>query len=410
MKPVTPKFVRFISLVWLISLFALAACTPTTSSDPTPTPLSATTAPPTAETSGTATSEPTAIPAPPTETPVPTPTVFPPANYFRLVSGFSYNEQGNATAVNGLGAAESGEELRSLPLDPPIPTYGGQDYALATNRLLYWVYYDYGVGPATLSAGTLRMRDLVTGEDVELIPNVRQAAWMPNGVDFAYILATDSAYELHWRSGADGTDRVLAMDVPRSFTVSPSGRWLAFTRESRYLGMTLPAGLYLVDVTTGEERQLSDVDREGSGGSGRFSDTTWSPDETSVLLSLEGTPQGGGFEWAAVDGSFSHRLTLEAINEAITAANTTTDELCLSFGFLFTGDMLLSAVGICADFGPAETLHLAAHDLDAATGQISASRLIPVGQAFELLTWDTPGESVLINVGGTLQTVSLTGQ
>lgn len=410
MKPVTPRFILFVSLAWLISLFVLAACTPTTSNDPTPTPLAATTAPPTAETGGTATSEPTALPAPPTETPVPTPTIFPPANYFSFVSGYNYDEQGNATAINGMGVTDNGWELRSLPLDPPIPTYGGQDYALATNRLLYWVYYDYGVGPATLSAGTLRMRDLVTGEDVELIPNVRQAAWMPNGVDFAYILATDSGYELHWRSSADSADRLLALDVPRSFTVSPSGRWLAFTRESRYLGMTLPAGLYLVDVTTSEERQLSDVDREGSGGSGRFSDTIWSPDETSVLLSLEGTPQGGGFEWAAVDGSFSHRLPLDALNAAITTANSTADALCLSFGFLFTGDTLLTAVGVCADFGPAETLHLVTHNLDAATGQISASRLITVGQAFELLTWDTPGQSVFINVGGTLQTISLSGQ
>ena len=113
------------------------------------------------------------------------------------------------------------------------------------------------------------------------------------------MLATDSTYELRWR-GPNGEDTLLASDVAFTFSISPNGDKVAFTRESNY---DLPGqpGLYVVDVASGEEQMLSDVDRAGSGS---IEDKpAWSPSGQHVLLPTYGTTGGPGLLRSALDGS-----------------------------------------------------------------------------------------------------------
>jgi Tol biopolymer transport system component len=153
--------------------------------------------------------------------------------------------------------------------------------------------------------------DLVSGESQTIIDEdlVAQGRWLPNGEDLAYILATPTTYELRLRR-TSGEDLLLASDVSFAWSVSPSGKTIAFSRESGYETPGEP-GLYVVDLETGEERQLSDIDKAGAGS---LDDRPiWSPDNQFVFFSTWGTaPEAGGKRLvaAAVDGSDSHDIEI----------------------------------------------------------------------------------------------------
>jgi putative lipoprotein len=126
-------------------------------------------------------------------------------------------------------------------------------YAPATGRVLYDSPLPVmGGGPSQISVGDLWSLDVATGEAQPLIneQTVVEAEWAPDGEHFVYVLATDTTYELRWR-GLDGEDKLLASDVAFTFSVSPRGDKVAFTRESNY-GLPGQPGLYVVDVTTAE--------------------------------------------------------------------------------------------------------------------------------------------------------------
>jgi hypothetical protein len=197
----------------------------------------------------------------------------------------------------------NGPEALSLSISPGL----SYDATAATGRLLYSTKYpDHGAGPGNVSAGDLWWLDVRTSQIRPLIPDevVVEAAWAPNGQNFAYVRATPETYELHWYT-AFGEDKLLAKDVAFTFSVSPAGNQVAFTRESGYNVGGTP-GLYVVDIATGEERQISSVDRAGMGST--FDLPIWSPDGKHILLPVIG--QGSSWLIAATDGTGSTPLNI----------------------------------------------------------------------------------------------------
>ncbi|MGB0388847.1 MAG: hypothetical protein ACPGWR_28840, partial [Ardenticatenaceae bacterium] len=313
---------------------------------------------------------------------------FPPPNYFRHVIGLVDED-----TIQGIVSNGSTWEIGEVTLSPPLQAIWGSDYARATNRVLYWRYIPGGSGPSNLSVGTLHIFDVNTGQNQFILDQVHSAAWAPNGQDFAYIVAKPDTYELRWRT-AGGEDKLLARDVPRQVSISPSGRMIAFTRESGYQGLATPPGLYVVEIESGAERLISNADRAGFGGSGQT--PLWSPNEKTVLLTgARGTEED--ITWAATDGSFSY-----ALNSLLTEAlhNQTNEEAetwCHRGTWLLNGNLLVDGVGPCGQFGPPNPTHLAIYELDPATGTIASARLLPIDPPTWIFSaWDVPAQSVLV--------------
>jgi Tol biopolymer transport system component len=183
-------------------------------------------------------------------------------------------------------------------------------YSRTTNQILMAAQWgDHGAGPGNVSVSDLSILDLETGQITTLLSdNVVEAAFAPNGQDIAYILAVPTTYELHWRS-PDGVDRILAIDVTFTWGISPTGEQVGFTRESGY-EIDIDPGFYVVDISSGEETKLSNVDKSGTGS---ISDHPfWNFDGSEVILSHYGGPDEARLVWARVDGSKTHDIGLQS--------------------------------------------------------------------------------------------------
>ena len=192
----------------------------------------------------------------------------------------------------------------------PVSIGGFYGYSVATNRILMAAEWgDHGAGPGNVSVSDLSILDLNSGQVSTLIgDNVVEAQWAPQGDAIAYILATPETYELHWRESS-GTDRVLAHDVTFTWSVSPTGKAIAFTRETGY-ELEMDPGFYIVEVASGQEIKLSDVDKSGTGSTADF--PYWTIDGSQVILSHYGGPPPARVVWARADGSETHDLGLLA--------------------------------------------------------------------------------------------------
>jgi hypothetical protein len=199
---------------------------------------------------------------------------------------------------------ENGQASRiELPVE--INTFYG--YSPATGKILYSSPLPaLGTGPAQISVGDLWMLDVASGQAEPIFSEqtIVEAELASDGEHLAYILATETTYELRWR-GPDGADKVLATDVAFTFSISPNGDKVAFSRESAY-GLPGQPGFYVVDVETAQEVLVSDVDRAGAGS---IDDKpVWSPSGQHLLLPTYGTTGGPGLIRAAADGSGSVAL------------------------------------------------------------------------------------------------------
>lgn len=358
----------------------------------------------------------------PLETAVPDPTTFTPR--FDRFLPFA-NREGGSNSLTGLVRQGAGWQLEHIPY--PTGLYNEElgyalgtdsvdsDYAVATDRLIAWQFAGGG-GPGNLAVGQLFIVNVAT-EEVEIVAdNVVSAGWAPNGLDFAYILATDETYELRWRT-ADGADRLLAVDVPHSLKVSPDGRFVAFTRESWYEVDGTPPGLYVVEIATGIETQISPLDRAGYGGGGPYWKPHWTPDSRQVFLfatadnDRAATPHEEGHAWAAVDGSFSHFLPTSTFL-AFFAQDPLMDPenvRCMGAPVLFAANQLVLPVGECPPMGIAnpETVKTAVFTLDPQSGRVALTAVLPTPNTAQLLTWDVPGESVLMLYGDEVTRVEI---
>ena len=408
------KWVLCVGLFW-----ALVACTPTAVSpqaEPASRPTVIATA--VAQPTETSTQEPTAVP---TELPTPTivratavpdPTTF--TRRFDRFLPFAHPE-GGSNSLTGLVRQGDGWQLERVPYPPGLYVeelgYAlgtdsvDSDYAVATDRLLTWSFAG-GAGPGNLAVGQLFIVNVATEAAEIVADNVVSAGWAPNGLDFAYILATDETYELRWRTAA-GEDRLLAVDVPHTLKVSPDGRFVAFTRESHYEVDDTPPGLYIVEIATGFETQLSTLDRAGYGGSGLFWKPHWTSDSSQLFLyagyddDRASEPHPAGYVWAATDGSFSHFLPDSAFLELFDEPIREPEHYhCMDSPPLFAASKLVVGMGECPPFGGIpEVSQPVTFTLNPQTGAIALTNKLIVPNTAQLLTWDIPGESVLILYG-----------
>lgn len=334
------------------------------------------------------------------------PTIALPANYFTDVYGLGRDRTTQLPTLRGIVSTvdnESGWEVDELTLPAEIELFGAHDYALATNRLLYWS-----------SGSILFFYDLNTGQNGMLLGFVTSAAWAPNGEAFAYNLVPNHKSELRWRIGTE--DRLLAPDVTGSFSISPSGEMIAFTRESGYdsYPSESPPGLYIVSTETGEEYQISDVDRAGRGGSGPSGAPLWSANEESILLKVN-EDNREKLLWVAADGSFSVDLGTWALENAL--RNETDDRAgtwCETGFWLLNDNLLVGGIGFCEEpaLAPPAMLYLVTYELDPSTGNVGQARLYPNPDENSppggtQLFWNVPGESVLIITNNNVENILL---
>ena len=226
----------------------------------------------------------------------------------------------------GLGGGPSGDGPAPIPPSEPnevlvindgqpefvklegVETHWFFDFSDATDRVLFGPKFpDHGSGPANLSVTPLVVQDMATGEQRTLVAEevVVDAKFSPDGHNVAYLKATPTTYEIHWLTAA-GEDTLIATDALMPFSVSPDGTEVAFTRQSGYAGIVGDPGIFVVDVATGEERTISDLDRGGSGSIDDY--PVWSPDGSLILMSVFGGPENTGIVVMAADGSFSRKL------------------------------------------------------------------------------------------------------
>ncbi|MCA9918275.1 MAG: hypothetical protein KC445_10000, partial [Anaerolineales bacterium] len=167
-----------------------------------------------------------------------------------------------------------------------------------------------------------------------------------------------------------------------------------------------PPGVYVVEIATGRETQISPLDRAGYGGTGPFYKPHWTSDSSQVFQFAYGndgrseTPFETGYIWAAADGSFSHLLLLSSFTAFFADEPLDNSELvrCVGGPALVAPNQMVLPVGECQPFGPAnpETAQFAVFALDSQSGEVVLTAVLPTPNTAQLLTWDTPGESVLI--------------
>jgi len=312
----------------------------------------------------------------------------------------SYYDESGGWQLRGARRTAAGWESALVPLVEPV-SVGGIDHVPGHHGALIWDYSgSQGAGPGRLAAGPLYLADLPSGSLETLVPgNVVSARWAPDGQGYAYLLATEETYELHVLDAA-GADRVVARDVPREFTFAPDGSALAFTRESGY-GLPGTPGLYVVDLTTGAEQMLSDVDRGGTGGSGGGWLPLWSPDGAGLLLRAS-AGDGDRLIWAARDGAWRHALALDDLDAAAGAA-LGRENVCTNGEFLPTGaTTLLAGAGPCSAEplmgAMPEATHLVLLELDPARGTLAPAGTVPAPVAsFLFLGYRPQSNSVVLH-------------
>jgi Tol biopolymer transport system component len=284
-----------------------------------------------------------------------------------------------------------------VPFEGQVET--AYDYSPATRRLLHGRFTGRGAGPGNIAVTDLRVLDLNSGADRQLIAeeNIAEAVWAPDGQNLAYVRATPTTYELRWLT-ALGEDRRLASDVAFTFSVSPSRDEVAFTRESRYNVEGQP-GLYVVEVDSSQERLLSDTDRAGFGS---ISDRPiWSPDGTQILLLVSSQDVPTRILRAAADGASADFLTFTAsLEPEISPSNLGNILLWHPDNRHLVGQIFPGMLG-----GEPRRIYL--FELSPALDQIIAAEIIYEGEG-ELIGWDQPGITLWIRVpDNQLQRLSL---
>jgi hypothetical protein len=330
-------------------------------------------------------------PAEPAETPEAPPVTLPPGalNY---TLGSIYDESRGSWVLRGIAHDGDGWVSAALPFPDGVDGMNAAYYP-PIHQALVWVYTPgAGAGVANMAAGPLLLVDFNTQTAAPLVPgSVLSAGWAPNGQGFAYIRATDTTYELVYRDPA-GADRVLAGDVPRELSFDPTGQSIAFTRESRYNLGGAP-GIYVVDIASGAERQVSAVDRAGMGGSDAAWHIKWSPGGESLIMRAFAEGGSEQLAWAGAGGAWSHAVDFEDINAAASAALGIEDACNNGELYLIGPTTLVLGAGPCPDeplMGDfPEATHVAVLELDPASGALTPTTSVAApANIFTFVDWD----------------------
>ena len=269
-----------------------------------------------------------------------------------------------------------------------LPVVPGQyyDYNPVNGKILYASHFSTsGAGPGNLAVADLWTVDYPSGTPTSLITtdSVVEAMWTPDGSGVVYIAATPTTYELRYRP-LSGEERVLASDVAPTWSVSRTGDYVAFTRESGY---SLPGapGLYVVPLAGGAEVKLSDTDRHGAGS---IDDRpSWSFDDEWLALPNWGFAPGG-MVIAARDGSASGTLTVEeslSVNPVFGTSPT-------AVIWHPDGQQLLGLANYSQGMGGPSPLVL--YQLDPTRLHVVGGQVL--GQGFTLIDWNVPGQSAYV--------------
>jgi hypothetical protein len=285
----------------------------------------------------------------------------------------------------------------------PVSVGAFYGYSPLTQRVLMAAAYpDHGAGPTPVSVSDLSILDLTTDKVEAIIPDdVVEALFAPNGSDIAYILASPSTYELHWLDPS-GKDRLLASDVAFTWSISPTGEAIAFTRESRY-GVGGTPGLYVVNVVTGTEVQLSDADKAGYGAT--TDAPFWLTDGSRLIFPVWGSPEGGPrLILARADGSEEQELSVAPAQRSEWWASLQIPTMLADPDgqhWLAVPEASEPSTGQMG--GP---LPLVLYRLDEDSGELEDGVLL--GTIGSLLGWDVPGHSVwVLSFEGNVERVEL---
>ena len=284
-------------------------------------------------------------------------------------------------------------------IDLPVAVATIYGYSPTTGNLLYSPPAEaMGGGPSQIAVNSLWVLNMTDGNTEAIFsdPVVVEADLAPDGEHFAYVLATATTYELRW-GALDGTDKLLASDVAFTFSVSPTGEKVAFTRESNY-GLPGVPGLYVVDVATGEEVMVTDADR---GGSGSIDDKpVWSPSGQHVLLPTYGTMAAPGLVRAVADGSGAATL---AFDPALANEDWYQTMLAAPYWVSNTQIFASGARGsMNQQMGGDLTLFLI--QLNDTVDTIIAG--VPIAEGI-FVGWDQPGVSIWVQMGPEMQSIPL---
>lgn len=327
----------------------------------------------------------------PSSTPEPSPTLAPtPLPPYPTFIWMCYQCGGTEAWRLGPGA----------PVRITLPRSVGQFYGYsdASDQIAYaQTFADHGAGPGNLAVSDLSLLTVSTGEVTTLFSdNVVEALWSPDGEHLGYVLATDTTYELHVRD-LSGEDRLLATNVSFTWSFSPAGDVIAFTRESGYETPGTP-GLYAVSLTTGEEVLLSDVDKSGTGS---IDDRpVWTADGAYVVLSHYGGPTPARIVMARADGSASWDITLD---ESLSSNWWYTPSIASLLWFP-DGTHVLGLPAASTEMGGPPPLIL--FTFDASTHILGGGTQL--GTVNALIGWDVPGETFwALTAGGEVERMAV---
>jgi serine/threonine protein kinase/Tol biopolymer transport system component len=124
------------------------------------------------------------------------------------------------------------------------------------------------------------------GQPRRVMNDVTEADWSPDGTRVAFLrMSSETSTNEFFVGIADvqtGTEKILAKVGNRlcyGIRWSPDGRWLAMIENSLSGNLVAAGQLDLVDIETGEIRQLPSTDLTGS-----FTAADWAPDSKSFLV------------------------------------------------------------------------------------------------------------------------------
>lgn len=291
-----------------------------------------------------------------------------------------------------------GEEEISIRI---LPLSMGEFYGYNPQKdeiLMALEFPDQGAGPGGVSVSDLSILNLESGSVETLLEDdVVKGLWSPDGDALAYILATGKTYELLWRTH-DGVDRTLAYDVSFTWSIAPSSRVVAFTRESGY-ELDIEPGLYIVDVDSGEELMIADVDKHGTGS--MTDQPYWSPDSSEVILSHWGGPDEPHLILAKADGSGSFDLILDEESAGEWWATIALTDIIWDVDGLHL--LTLSSMASSEMGGPSPLVY---YRLDRASHKLTDGILL--AEVDEMIGWATPGRSIwVLSYGGDATKVAL---
>lgn len=269
-------------------------------------------------------------------------------------------------------------------INPPNQEAQLYDYDSQTNRALYASHFPTrGGGPGNLSVTDLWLWDLGAASAQPTVNEevIVKARFSPDG-SLAFIRTSDTTNELVWRS-SEGIEKLLATDVPHLFSFSPDGSEIAFTRESGY-NLSGKPGLYVVEVSSGEERMISPADRAGAGSS--EDQILWSPDGSQVILPIN-------LDWllVATDGSRSTYLHYGPDSASQPWASYLPNRIL----WYPDGSHLLVSVETGGPHSPEPVYwFLQVVALDPLSGELSVRQVMD--DFYLLLGWDIPGQSAWV--------------